>query len=603
MIETIFGRGVTSLNCIWAGLMVEELVRNGVTRFFIAPGSRSSPLTTAAARNPRAETIVHFDERGLAFCALGDVSVNKKPAVLICSSGTAAANFLPAVIETSKKKLPMILMTADRPPELRDSGALQTIQQVDLYGQYARWHSDVPTPDTAIKPEVVLTTIDQAVFRSLNPMPGPVHLNCMFREPLTPEEPVTPDNGERLANEKYLDSLQNWVTSNSPYTRYTTGTTRCDITGDSLVSVVNDSQQGVIAVGKLRSPEECREVIALSEKLGWPIFPDIVSGLRTVDHPNIIHYYHHLLTSETFLKQFRPDTVLHLGGRMTSKRWYQWVEAHRPRNYITVLGHHLRNDPLHTVTVRVKSTVSDFVQSLLPAIKRKAGKPLPEGLQRASTAVGAALDDYEEHCPDLDEIAAARLISRNLPAGSGLFLSNSMPVRDMDMFAVSHAERITFGGNRGASGIDGIIATSCGFASALNKPVTLMIGDLAFLHDLNSLALAKQVAKPLVIVLINNDGGGIFSFLPIAQSPAAKDIFIDYFSTPHGLGFAQAAKMFGLKYHAPATLRKLEETYRQAINRTDPTLIEIRTNREENTRRHKGLLEKTGKIAGKHITS
>lgn len=586
-----------NLNYAWAGLIIEELVRSGVVCFCIAPGSRSSPLTVSAAKHPKAKTIVHYDERGLAYFALGHVSISKHPAVLICSSGTAVANFFPAVVETSKKKLPLILLTADRPPELQHTGALQTIDQVKIYGNYVRWQTGLPAPDINIKPEVLLTTIDQAIFISKNPMPGPVHINCMFREPLAPDK-----TGFNAA--AYLTPVNRWLHNGQVYTRYTAGEQCTDISGDSqMVSIINNAKRGIIVVGKLGSVEEQRAVIQLSEKLNWPIFPDIVSGLRMHLHANIIYYYDQVLLSEGLLEKYAIDTVLHLGGRITSKRWYQYMEKQRPKNYITVLGHSLRNDPLHIVSIRVKAKICDFIESLLPGVNVNPHQTDDHlrFLQEASHTVDRMVKVFTEGLTAANEIGAARVISRLIPENHGLFLANSMPVREMDMYAVPTGKLITIGGNRGASGIDGTVATACGFTQALNSTTTLLIGDLAFLHDLNSLALVKTLKKPLIIVVFNNDGGGIFSFLPIADSPGAADIFDRYFGTPHGLEFSGAAGMFGLDYAAPKTIKEFEEIYQKALESEKSLIIEIKSQRKENYQLQRDLQEKIKTIINKMI--
>ncbi len=575
-----------NLNYAWAALIVEELARNGVEFFYFAPGSRSAPLTAAAARNPKVKTVSHYDERGLAFRALGHVSVTKRPAALICTSGTAAANFFPAVIETSKKKLPLILLTADRPPELRDTGALQTIDQVKMYGNYVRWQVDLPAPDIHIDPAFLLTTMDQAVFRAVNPMPGPVHINCMFREPLAPDR-----TGFDAQN--YIKPIAGWETGKHPYTTYTTGETRTDVSGDKeLLSIIRETKRGLLVVGKLGSTEEQQAVLRLAEKLNWPVFPDIVSGLRTREHPNIIHYYDQVLLTDILQGESAIDTVLHLGGRITSKRWYQYIEKQRPKNYIMVLAHSLRSDPLHTVTLRVKSKVKDFAESLLPAARPVSQDDYLQRLRRASAAAENTIETFTAGRDTVTEIGVARAISKMLLKYHALFLSNSMPVREMDMYAApGHANPI-IGGNRGASGIDGIIATTCGFAGALDTGVTLLTGDLAFLHDLNSLNMVNGLQNPLTIVLINNDGGGIFSFLPIAASPPASDIFERCFGTPHHLEFQQAAAMFGLNYAAPGTMKEFESAYRLAVTGKKSTVIEIKTGRNDNFQMHRDLQEK-----------
>ncbi len=591
-------REAPNWNALWAGLMVEELTRAGVELFCIAPGSRSSPLTVAAASHPRARTVVHYDERGLAFFALGYTSATKKPAALICSSGTAAANFLPAVIETSKKKLPMILLTADRPPELRFTGALQTIDQVKLYGDYVRWHLDMPCPDPAIPPQMVLTTMDQAVFRAREPLGGPVHLNCMFREPLAPEPA-----GIDAVN--YLTPVNRWLSRHDVYTRYSTGDGAGDFStsgaGKEIIEILNRGNRGIMVVGKLGSPEEENAVLALAERLNWPVFPDIVSGLRFRKHPNLIHYFDQVLHSRAAAEAFPIDTVLHLGGRITSKRWYRYIKKQAPRDYIMVLSHALRSDPGHMVGLRVKARVKDFAREILPHLEPGTGGKHLAFFIEASRRIDGLLRERIDGGEEITEIGTARIIGRHIPGGGGLFLSNSMPVREMDMFAPPVDKRPVIGANRGASGIDGIIATACGFARGLEKPATLLTGDLAFLHDLNSLALVRQLTHPLVMVVVNNDGGGIFSFLPIAGSKGAAEVFEPYFAVPHGLGFEKAAGMFGPAYAAPRTPKQFEDVYKDALAAKTSTVIEVKTDRNKNHQLHRDLSEKISILLEKMI--
>lgn len=577
-----------NVNYVWAGLLVEELVRLGVRNFFIAPGSRSSPLTAMAAKHPGVHSVVHYDERGLAFFALGFVSAAKYPAALICSSGTAAANFLPAVVEASKKKLPLIVLTADRPPELQNTGALQTIDQVKIYGDYVRWYTTLPTPDRRIDPGFVLTTADYAVFRSRDPMGGPVHLNCMFREPLTPDP--TGFNAKT-----YLSPVNRWLKGSRVFTRYSNGDSGTGTSHDKdVISILNNTGFGIIVVGKLSGQEELQAVLDLADKLKWPLFPDVVSGLRMGRRENlnstpVIHYFDQLLLSETFCNAFPIDTVLHLGGRITSKRWYNYVEMMKPENYIMVLGHSLRNDPLHRVTIRVKSRVRDFAQSIFPEVKIKSNDEYLRIWIEASETVDGLVEDFIGWKAPVSEIGVARMTSRLLMKGHCLFLSNSMPVREVDMYGTPDGHPIEVGGNRGASGIDGVIASACGFALASERTTALLIGDLAFLHDLNSLALVKNLDQPLIIVVINNDGGGIFSFLPIAGCKAAADIFEPFFGTPHGLMFPGIAGTFGLEYAAPQTMEEFAGIFGDAVKEGKTMLIEVKTDRKDNIRQHRKL--------------
>ena len=578
-----------NLNYLWANLIIEELVRNRIEYFCIAPGSRSTPLTIAAFQNPKAKVKVHYDERGLAFFALGCIAATKKPAVIISTSGTAAANFFPAIIETSKKKLPLIVLTADRPPELRDTGALQTIDQAGLFGKYVRWQVDLSPPEISINPEAVLTTVDSAVFRAQDPLPGPVHINCMFREPLDPVK-------EDLKLSKYYNNINNWINSNIPYTRYDKPQNAKNFKlSNDAVNIINQSANGIIITGKLRNKEEKSKVLELAEKLNWPVFPDIVSGLRLSKHKNIINYYHHLIGTNVLNKKnekngkngkIRISTVLHFGGRITSKAWYTFIEKLRPENYIMVLGHSLRNDPLHNVTMRIKANNTNFIDAILPQLQQKRKDLFVTTLQKSSQICADFLNDFQDKEKNLNEVLISRKLSQIIPdMDSTLFLSNSMPVRDMDMYADPGTE-IPIGGNRGASGIDGIIATACGFSEGSNTVTTLLIGDTAFLHDLNSLNLTRELNKKIIIVVINNNGGGIFSFLPIAQHQKMEQIFEKAFKAPHNLEFSYIAKMFNLNYFHPASISEFSDVYFNAIKSENSTIIELTTETKANFEIH-----------------
>ena len=259
-------RSSPNINYLWANLLIEELIRNGVDYFCVSPGSRSSPLTLAVANHKNAHAHVHFDERGSAFHALGYVSATRKPCAIITTSGTAAANLFPAIIEASKKKIPLIVMTADRPPELRFTGAHQTIDQTKIYGEYVRWYFDLPCPTPDIPPEFILTTVDQAVSRAKGNPGGPVHLNCMFREPLAPIK-------KTFRVSTYTQSIKAWQTGNSIYTKYVLpklDLEQSDI--NHISSAIGKIRSGIIIAGKLSTREEQKAILKISERLNWPIF-------------------------------------------------------------------------------------------------------------------------------------------------------------------------------------------------------------------------------------------------------------------------------------------------------------------------------------------
>ncbi len=572
-----------NLNQCWSSLIVEELIRNGVDYFCLAPGSRSSPLAVAVATNPKAKSFVHFDERALAFHALGYTSATRKASALITTSGTAAANLFPAIIEASKKKLPLIILTADRPPELRYTGANQTIDQVKIFGEYVRWQFDMPCPTDDIPANFVLTTIDQAVFRANGELKGPVHINCMYREPLF-QKGTAP-----FFKKGAVPFLKRWQNARTPYTRYIVSQKKLDSV-DEIVSRIKKIKRGLIVVGKLGSAKEQKSVLALADKLNWPVFPDVTSGLRLgCRHKNVISYFDQTL----LVKMRKADGVLHLGGRITSKRWYDYVEQSNPSEYIMVLNHPLRNDPLHGVTLRFQARVDDFCNTLAKKVTKSKVNPFLSSLQRMNGRIDGIVEEYFGKQTELSEAAAARLVTQHIPADSGLFLGNSLPIREVDMYADPKGKSVVVGANRGASGIDGTVASACGFAAGLSRATTLIIGDLALLYDLNALSMLKTSPQRLVIVALNNDGGGIFNFLPIAQF---KNGFEKFFGTPHGLNFAAAAEMFDLNYANPGTSEDFVRDYRIATQSRISTIIEVTSDRKYNVTLTKGLQERIHKM-------
>lgn len=582
-LEAVVIERAPNINSLWAALIVEELVRSGVDTFCVAPGSRSTPLTVAVARHERASTILHYDERGAAFHGLGYARATGKAAAIITTSGTALANVWPAVVEASLDRIPLIILNGDRPPELQDTGANQTIDQIKFFGDYVRWHVTVACPALEISPTVLLTTVDQAVHRSAGTEQGPVHMNCMFREPLAPTD-EDQDFGP------YLEALGEWLTSEHPYTRYHRPSTPTDdpVLRD-LAALANDCDHGMLVVGRLGPGIGYECMAQLAAGLKWPLLPDITSGIRLGGGgPAVVPNYDVLLASPDFRQAHRAEIVIQVGGRVTSKLLLDYLEQQRPRHHVVVANYPGRQDPTHTTTLRLDMPVDAFGGQLLPLISERPESSWLSGWQVAADSAQRRLRSLFGSSPKLTEPLVAWLVSHHIDPEDGLFLASSMPVRDMDAFADCGRNFLPVEANRGASGIDGTIASAAGFARGLKRRVTLLIGDLAFLHDINSLGLLRSLDVPLVIVLINNDGGGIFSFLPIA---AYADVFESHFGTPHGISFGSAAGLFGLDYACPDSVAAFVEHYQRARRASVSTLLEVRTDREENVRVHRLLRE------------
>jgi 2-succinyl-5-enolpyruvyl-6-hydroxy-3-cyclohexene-1-carboxylate synthase len=569
-----------NVNRFWADLIVEEMLRCGVGLFCLSPGSRSTPLATAVFAHPRVRHLMHYDERGTAFAALGWARATGRPACWVTTSGTAVANGLPAIVEANVDGVPLIALTADRPPELRHTAANQTIDQPDIFGGQTRWRFDVPAPTPDVDPAFVLTTVDQAVHRALHPR-GPVHLNAMFREPLAPD----PD-GRPLP-----DAPSRWRQSTDPYTRYEAPAGIDPGFAARLAEQLAGVERGVVVAGRLRTRQEGEAVARLADGLGWPLIADVQSQLRQRD--GVITHADLVVASGAFAAAQRPAFVIHLGGPVVSKRLAQFVrasvrEAGAQARFVVVRADAVRADADHLVTDRIQAEVSSFCDAVAAALAPRAATGWRRAWRVASDAVAARLAAELDVRPDITEPGVARAVWQALPAGQSLVVASSMPVRDVDAFASGGPGGPVFA-NRGASGIDGTVATAAGVARGCDAPVTLLIGDLAMLHDLNSLALLRDADQPPVtIVVVNNDGGGIFSFLPIARH---EEVFEPLFGTPHGMDFAGAATQFGLPYRLAETAAELASVLKTAASGGRSSIVEVRTERVANRALHAELLE------------
>jgi 2-succinyl-5-enolpyruvyl-6-hydroxy-3-cyclohexene-1-carboxylate synthase len=576
-----------NINALWGSLIVEELIRQGIDYFCISPGSRSTPLTIAVARHPKAQHNICNDERAAAYLALGYAKATGKSAVVVSTSGTAVANYFPAVVEASFDLVPLIVLSADRPPELRATGANQTITQTDIFGDYVRWQFDLPCPDENISPQMVLTTVAQATYRAQYGPAGPVHLNCPLREPLAPTKSDV--------STSYLDKIKFWAENGEAYTTYYPPQKTLESQNvDSLVKLLNNSKQGILIVGHLRSFEEKAAVKHLAQKMRWPIFADILSGLRLgFDEDFLISNYDLLLNSQEFVNCLNPDTILQLGGQVTSKRLLKYIEKLALENYILVTNHPFRFDPIHRVRMRIENNLELFSENLNTKIKPHIDTVWFENLKDISQHTKKFVDHLLCQEDKINEPAVAYIVSQNIPKNHALFLASSLPVREMDMFGDPSGNSIVVTANRGASGIDGTIASAVGNAIGLNKPLTLLIGDLAFLHDLNSLMLLDSSPQPILIVVINNNGGGIFSFLPVAEF---TDVFEKFFATPHNYSFESAAKLFHLNYYYSESKSDFINIYNQSLRNGKSAIIEIRTDRQANYGFQKEIMDKIGQV-------
>jgi 2-succinyl-5-enolpyruvyl-6-hydroxy-3-cyclohexene-1-carboxylate synthase len=545
------------MNDKYAKQIVHHLVQQGVRRVCIAPGSRSTPLAYAFSQEDRLEKIIHFDERGVGFNAYGYAKGSKTPVAILATSGTAAANFFPAVIEAYKEEVPLIIITADRPPELRDCGGNQTCDQVKIFGTHVRWYFEIPCPETAVPDGFVGTTIAQAVYRATHTPRGPVHLNVLFREPFFSE---TQD--EILPSTHYETS--HLCLSTSAVEQWAKKLAACE--------------RGVIIAGSLSTPRSLKSIFSLAEQLDWPILPDITSGLRSEGvHQNTIPYFDMVLKITPHL---RPDCILHFGDRLVSKPLMQWIQRSAPPLYAMVVDHPDRHDPTHTLTHRIQSDPTLFCEQLLSWLPRRIS--WLNTWKTISQVVEGHVDDF---IPSASEPGLIRFLHHHLPPHYALFFANSMPVRDAEMFFFPRFHRAPIFGKRGTSGIDGNIAAVAGLAEGCQRPVVAVIGDLTALHDLTSLPLLQKSKVPVILLIVNNYGGGIFSFLPVAEK---KEVFEEYVATAHGWKFEEAAKMFHLPYLSMTDPSQLTRVFREEKS----MIVEFKTNRAENYALHQSIEEK-----------
>jgi 2-succinyl-5-enolpyruvyl-6-hydroxy-3-cyclohexene-1-carboxylate synthase len=524
----------------------------------MAPGSRSTPLAYAFSQEDRLEKLIHFDERGIGFHAYGYAkgSGSKTPVAILTTSGTAVVNLFPAIIEAYQEEVPLIVLTADRPPELRDTGANQTCDQVKIFGDHVRWYFEIPCPDSAIPEGFIGSTIAQAVYRATHSPKGPVHLNCLFREPFLSEQ-----------------SAVNEISTHYESTHHVISTAAAEQWAKRL----GLCERGVIVAGSLSTSRSLKSIFTLAEQLDWPILPDITSGLRSEGlHHNTIPYYDMVLKITPHLK---PDCILHFGDRLVSKPLLQWIQRSSPSLYAMVADHPHRHDPTHTLSHRIQTDPTLFCEHVLSWLPRRVS--WLSTWKMISQVVDGHVDEF---IPPASEPGLIRFLHHHLPPHYALFFANSMPIRDAEQFFFPRFHRAPIHGKRGTSGIDGNIATITGLAEGARRPIVAVIGDLTALHDLNSLPLLHKCKVPIILIVINNQGGGIFSFLPIAQK---KEMFEDYVAGAHSWHFEEAAKMFRLPYLSLTDPSQLSRVLREEKS----LLVEFKTSRTENRALHQSIEE------------
>ncbi|KAL7603912.1 hypothetical protein Lser_V15G15247 [Lactuca serriola] len=612
----------SNINTLWASLIIEECYRLGLTYFCIAPGSRSTPLAIAATSHPMTNCIACFDERSLAFHAIGYAKGSQKPAVVITSSGTAVSNLLPAVVEASQDFLPLLLLTADRPPELLDTGANQAINQVNIFGSFVRQFFNLPVPTDDISARMVLTTVDSAVNHATSSPCGPVHINCPFREPL--------ENTPKEWSQSCLKGLEFWVSSSQPFTNYFQSHdsfTHGDVA--DVLGVIQGAKHGILLIGAIFKEDDIWASLLLAKHLKWPVFADILSGLRLRKYKNsvlklnesilFVDHLDHLLLSPEVRNRINPDVILQIGSRITSKRVSQMIQDSSPCQYILVDNHPNRHDPSHAITHRIQGHIRHFTNCVMRSCTTKINTQWTNFLCSINMMVEWEISFLIHSENNLSEPYVAHVTSEAIEFGSTMFIGNSMPIRDADMYGSSHGKGshgkitklpsgfpftwIQVAGNRGASGIDGLLSTAIGFAVGHNKKVVCVIGDVSFLHDTNGLALLKQriSRKQMTIIVINNHGGAIFSLLPIANK-AEEKILSQYFYTSHDVGIHNLCNAHGVKHVHVSTKSELQKALLNSQHEESDCVIEVESSIDANKNFHSNLRQFSCQAAGNSLS-
>lgn len=564
---------------------VEELVRAGVHEAVICPGSRSTPLALALAAHDRLTVRVLLDERSAAFFALGMAKTSGRAVVLLGTSGTAVVNFMPAIVEASLARVPLVVLTADRPAELRDRGAPQTIDQVKLYGDHVKWTTELPladdTPETLAH---VRSVAGRAIAMALAGPMGPVHLNAPFREPLIP--------GGDLGAWPDLEA--------APFTGVSAGMRRLpEAEIERLAARIAATPHGLIVAGPMGAPDTSAALGAIARlavATGYPIVADPLSGLRTGTHDRslVLARADQLARPGPWIDAHAPELVIRFGAMPTSKPVVELLKRTRPELLVIDGDGGWREAALLPVTF-LHADAADTATRLVDAraTNTAAVPPHPAWTAEWLAADAAADRAMRAWLADLDEPfegAPFDAAAAVLPDGAVLWAGNSMPVRDLDGWLPSTARAIRVHANRGANGIDGVVSTALGSAAVAGAPVVLVVGDVSFLHDLGALVTARITGVNLTVVLIANDGGGIFSFLPQASTSAAgvglPDRYEQLFGTPHGIAAGPIVEAVGHR-HRPVDHRSLAGALVAAIAQPGLTVLELPTDRARNVELHR----------------
>jgi 2-succinyl-5-enolpyruvyl-6-hydroxy-3-cyclohexene-1-carboxylate synthase len=554
------------------GSFVAGLAAAGVRHVCACPGSRSTPLAIEVARHPDLRLWMHLDERSAAYFGLGLARARREPVALLATSGTAAANFFPAVVEANLSRVPLVVLTGDRPHELRDNGAAQTIDQLRLYGQHVKWFFDLPEPDGSLPQQRLVSTLAARAVASAQAVPaGPVHLNWPFRDPLVPApREAFPEQGKTVSIH---------AARLAPTVRLV----------EQLTALIEHTPRGLIVAGPDDNDQATADAVArLAAQVGYPVLADALSGVRrgARDGALVIDTYDAFLRDATVASSLEPELVLRFGALPTSKPLQQFLERFSEARMLLVDPGGWR-EPTSQASDVLHVDPALLCQALAEAAGQSRGCDWSDRWLALNTAARRAIDC---HMDGLDELFEGKVFSRLaelMPESALLFAGNSMPVRDLDSFLPRSPQPLRCLANRGANGIDGVVSSAFGASAAGAGPVVLAIGDVSFYHDLNGLLAARKHALDLLVVLLNNDGGGIFSFLP--QADALPEHFELLFGTPHGLDFRPFVEGYGGHFVRVEDWPSFDAAVTEGLLQGGLRVIEVPTQRARNVAQHRAV--------------
>ena len=583
----------SNLHIAWAELLLSSLASAGIRHVVVSPGSRSTPLVLAAANEARIETHVIVDERSAAFFALGQARATQLPTALLCTSGTAVAHYFPAVIEASLSFLPLLIVSADRPWEDRDTGASQTIDQVKMFGDVVRHFADLGPPDPSAF-RAVARIAAQCVHATLSPTPGPVQLNVQFRKPLEPVAVSAPEpwrDALHALSEKGAPKIFSSSSGVHPHAR-------------ELVATACEKERGLIVCGPSSAgdPSIRESVLKLAQHLDYPILAECTSQLRFGGaREGVVHVgaFDTLFRSPAFRSAQLADVILEIGAAPTSAGYASYLAECRNLQRF-VISEHGHADPRGDATAVVHADAALFARELVRSSSspRRTSSQWSDSFARADAASWKRASE-DIGAPELNEAVVAHKVVHALPVGGTLVVGNSNPVRDLDTFVAPTSRNIAVVHQRGAAGIDGLVSGAAGFASIAKTPTILYVGDLTLLHDLGGFAALKHVSSPFVIVFVDNGGGRIFEELPIYGSSAPEATFEKYFATTQSVDFAHAAAAFGISFHRASSSSDLESALKNGLATSGCTLVEARVAPHDGSARRKRFRADVARALGK----